>query len=90
MLSPIHQSLVQQKLTWLRKLVDQQKCYTARCFFQLIIFPSPCPAENKPFAILPHDHNVKAIRAEVDFILQYTQMHRVRSINKATTALHHT
>lgn len=87
-LSAVNQSLVQQNLTRLMKASRSANCYTAHCSFQLIIYPSPCPAENKPFALLPQDHNRKAIRAEVYIYLQYTWMHSDRGVNKATTAAH--
>lgn len=62
----INQSLVQRNLTQLMKASGSANCYTAHCSFQLIIYPSPCPAENKPFALSPQDNNKKkAIRAEV-------------------------
>lgn len=88
-LSAVNQSLVQQNLTRLMKASGSANCYTAHCSFQLIIYPSPRPAENKPFALLPQDHNRKTIQAEVHIYLQYTRMHSDRSINKATTAVHH-
>lgn len=42
----------------------QANCYTARCSIQLIIYPSPCPAANKPFALMPQDNDKKAIAAK--------------------------
>ncbi len=85
-LGAVNQSLVQQELTRLMKVSGSANCYTARCSFQLIIYPSPCPAENKAFALLPQDNNKKAIRAEVDIYLQYTATRSERSINRATTS----
>lgn len=71
------------------KASGSANCYTARCPFQLIIYPSPCPVENKPFALLPQDNNKKAIRTVVDVYLQYTPTHSDWSVNKVTIALHH-
>lgn len=60
----VNQSLVQHNLTWLMKASGSANCYTAHCSFQLIIYPSPCPAENKPFALLPQDNNNKKKQSE--------------------------
>lgn len=70
----INPSVLQQNLTQLIKFSRSANCYTAHCSFQLIIYPSPCPAENKPLLRVPEDKSNK-MESELRWTLIYTNMH---------------
>lgn len=72
-LSAVNQSLVQQNLTWLMKASGSANCYTAQCSFQLIIYPSPCPAENKTLCLLScHKTTTTTKKAEQKWTFIYS------------------